>query len=292
MNNHTHLPVLANEVLQYIRPSEGDDYLDVTAGYGGHAGLILEKIGKSGSMTLVDRDLSAVEHLAKCFAQDKRVKIYHNDYLTASQGLAQDGPQFDCILADIGVSSPHLDNPDRGFSFMNDGPLDMRMDTTQELTADTVVNQCSEKRLVGILREYGEVRGATRLARAIIDHRPLHTTKALATIIQNNTSPPARMRVCAQVFQALRIVVNDELGQLERSLPLWLQLLRPKGRLGVITFHSLEDRIVKQFFAEHAGNRFDAELLLLTKGVVTGENTEIVLNPRARSAKLRVAQRK
>lgn len=292
MDNQTHLPVLAKEVLQYLCPSEGDDYLDVTAGYGGHAGLVAEKIGKGGSMTLVDRDLSAVEHLAKCFAQDKRVKIYHNDYLTASQGLAQDGPQFDCILADIGVSSPHLDNPDRGFSFMNEGPLDMRMDNRQELTADAVVNQYSEKELVEILRKYGEVRGATRLARAIIEHRPLRTTKALAAIIQSNTSPSARMKVCAQVFQALRIVVNDELGQLERSLPLWVQLLRSKGRLGVISFHSLEDRIVKQFFAEHAGNRFDAELLLLTKGVVTGESTEIVLNPRARSAKLRVAQRK
>lgn len=292
MNDKIHTPVLADEVLHYLAPVNGDDYLDLTAGYGGHAELVGDKIGNSGTMTLVDRDVQAIEHLAERFDNDSRIRIYHNDYLEASNGLIEMGQRFDCILADIGVSSPHLDNPDRGFSFMNDGPLDMRMDMNQELTADIIVNQWSEEQLMKILSDFGEIRGSRRMAADIIENRPIHSTSELATIIQKRTSFSRRMRVSAQVFQALRITVNDEIGQLRNSIELWVKLLKPGGRLAIITFHSLEDRIVKQYFAEHSGDRFDSDLILLTKRPVTGSKSELVSNPRSRSAKLRVSQRK
>lgn len=292
MNDNIHIPVLVDEVLHYLAPDDGDDYLDLTAGYGGHAELVGKKIGSEGTMTLVDRDVQAIEHLAERFENDRRVQIYHNDYLEASRGLLEIERKYDCILADIGVSSPHLDNPNRGFSFMSDGPLDMRMDTSQELTAEIIVNQWSDELLVKILYDFGEVKGSRLLAADIVANRPIRSTNELTAIINKRTRYSQRMRVCAQVFQALRVAVNDELGQLRSSMPLWASLLKPGGRLAVITFHSLEDRIVKQYFAEHGGNRYDAELKLLTKGPVTCSESELAFNPRARSAKLRVSQRK
>lgn len=292
MNNQQHLPVLADEVLSTLNPKQGERYLDLTAGYGGHASLIAEKVGEDGQLTLVDRDPSAIEVLAERFAGDERVMIYQNDYLTASRALASAGAQFDCILADIGVSSPHLDNPDRGFSYRFDGPLDMRMDQSQELSAHYILNEWAEEQLTMILHDYGEVKGSKRVAYKLIEARPIETTNELAAIIKKCTSAKLHTKVLSQVFQALRIAVNDELGQLAHSLPLWHQLLAPGGRLCVISFHSLEDRIVKQYYAEHAGNRYDSDLKLLTKQAVTARNNEIVSNPRARSAKLRAVQRK
>lgn len=292
MNDKVHLPVLAEQVLHYLDPRPGESYLDLTAGYGGHAALMLEKLGDSGRAVLVDRDQNAIAHIEARFNSDPRVEIIHNDFAHASKDLDANNRRFDCILADIGVSSPHLDNPDRGFSFMNEGPLDMRMDQRQSTTAAMLINESDEQTLANMLFRYGEVRSSRRLASSIIENRPIATTKELATIIKESTKGPHQTRVLAQVFQALRIAVNDELSMLERSLPYWLSLLNPGGRLGVISFHSLEDRIVKQFFADRGGDRFDSELIILTKQPIGGTQDQIVFNPRARSAKLRVAQRK
>lgn len=285
MSDEMHIPVLLEATLDLLAPKPGQSYLDLTAGYGGHAAEVLKRVGESGRAKLIDKDYAAASFLRDRFKNDSRVEIAQTDYFSASEALVSQGAKFDCILADIGVSSQHLDNPDRGFSFMNDGPLDMRMDLSSGKTAAEVVNTTSEEELANILHQYGEVRGSYKLARKIIQHRPFSTTSELAAVIPGTHK--LRMRAKAQVFQALRIVVNDELGQLTRSLPLWTSLLKPEGRLAVITFHSLEDRIVKDFFAEHGGNRFDSQLTILTKRPVIGTKSEIVFNPRARSAKLR-----
>lgn len=287
-----HIPVLEQEVLHYLKPQKGEHYLDLTSGYGGHAARVLEEIGLNGKATLVDRDLNAVEHLTKKFGNDARVEIIHDDYLTASRNLKEGAARFDLILADIGLSSPHIDNASRGFSFQQDGPLDMRMDPRQQITAGTIVNTYGREELVSILREYGEVRQAAKIADAIIAARPLKSTQELAGTIKKCTGNNPKLRNEAKVFQALRIVVNDELKQLENSLPMWHEMLKPGGRLAVISFHSLEDRLVKQYFQSNGGDRYDADLLILTKQPVTCTNQESLSNPRARSAKLRVAQRK
>lgn len=288
-----HLPVLLGPVLTYLAPQPGDSYLDLTAGYGGHAGPILERTKSPGQAVLVDRDERAVTQLNAAFA-DKGVDIRHEDFLAASRDLAEQGRQFDIILADLGLSSPHLNEASRGFAITAEGPLDMRMDQRQELTAETVVNRYSEDQLADILMSYGEEPKARWIARLIAEHRPLRTTTELATVAAKAWGGAGRSRVhpATRTFQAVRIAVNDELRQIADSLPVWVDLLAPGGRLAVISFHSLEDRLVKQTFAEAGGAGYDARLTLLTKHPITADDTEIASNPRARSAKLRVAQRK
>lgn len=193
------------------------------------------------------------------------------------------------ILADLGVSSPHLDNPDRGFSIRDDGPLDMRMDQSQALSAVDIVNTYDESELEQVLRDYGEEPKARRIAQIIVEHRPFATTHELAAAVKRAWRGHSKSHPATRTFQALRIAVNDELGLLERALPVWQRLLAPGGRIVVISFHSLEDRIVKEFFREQAGDRYDAPLHLLTKRVVSASSAELVFNPRARSAKLRAA---
>lgn len=290
MTKDIHIPVLPKEVIDLLAPHPGESYLDLTAGYGGHAGDVLRLIGKEGKATLVDRDINSINYLKKKFAVDKQVEFIQSDFYSASQELISQNKKFDCILADIGVSSPHLDNPDRGFSFMSDGPLDMRMDGSSQLTASEIVNSYSQEDLANLLFRYGELRSSRKIAQIIIQNRPYKTTNELVSVIPGQYK--ARMRTLAQVFQALRIEVNDELGQLSRSLELWHKLLNPEGRLVVITFHSLEDRIVKQYFSEHGGNDITNELKILNKKPFTAGPDEIVYNPRARSAKLRALQRK
>jgi 16S rRNA (cytosine1402-N4)-methyltransferase len=287
-----HIPVLEEEVISLLNPQAGEHYLDLTAGYGGHARRVLDKIGSNGKAVLVDRDKNAVEHLAAGFAKDNRVEILRSDFLGATRQLNAEDRKFDLILADLGLSSPHLDNASRGFSFSREGPLDIRMDPEQKLSARELVNTSPKEDLESILREYGEVRGAARITDAIIEARPVETTTQLASIINNSTRGYPKVRLEAQVFQALRIAVNEELKQLKGSLPLWLAMLKQGGRVAVISFHSLEDRLVKQFFAENGGNRYDADLAILTKQPITSTAKESFSNPRARSAKLRVAQRK
>lgn len=290
MNERLHIPVLLKPVLTLLNPQKNDRYLDLTAGYGGHANAVLGQVGEKGEAVLIDRDENAVRELNQRFAGDDRVAIMQADYLAASEALSSKNEQFDCILADIGVSSPHLDNPDRGFSFMNDGPLDMRMDQSSGRMAADIVNNSTKEELADILYNFGELKNSRKLADIIIQYRPYVITTELAAVIPG--SYKQRNKILAQVFQALRIVVNDELNQLRRSLPLWLALLKPGGRLAVITFHSLEDRIVKQFFQEHGANTFGSELTILTKKPTIADREEIAFNPRARSAKLRVVQRK
>lgn len=284
--NH-HAPVLLEEVLRYLSPQKGESYLDLTAGYGGHANKILERTKSPQTMTLVDRDAKAVNELQKQFGE--ATEIRQEDFYQAARSLQEAGKKFDCILADLGVSSPHLDNASRGFSLKADGPLDMRMDQTQSLSANTIVNEYSIDDLAKIIADYGEEPKARRIARAIVEKRPVTSTIELAQIVANQWQGHSKTHPATRTFQALRIAVNDELGLLQKALPIWLDLLNPGGRIAVISFHSLEDRIVKQFFADHGGNRYDSDLKILTKNPVTASNPELVSNPRARSAKLRAA---
>jgi 16S rRNA (cytosine1402-N4)-methyltransferase len=281
-----HTPVLLEAVLRLADPLAGESYLDVTAGYGGHARAILERTTAPAKAVLVDRDMAAIEAL-RPFEADG-AKLLRSDFLSASRRLAADGAQFDIILADLGVSSLHLDMAERGFSFAANGPLDMRMDERGELTADTVVNTWREPDIEDILKRYGEEWSAKAVARAIIEHRPIHDTATLADIVKRALPGRAgKIHPATKTFQALRIAVNDELGQLEAALPVWLELLAPGGRLLVISFHSLEDRLVKQAFADVSGRGYDAEFQLLAKHPITADETELVSNPRSRSAKLR-----
>lgn len=283
-NSH-HEPVLLGAVLRYLDPASGERYLDLTAGYGGHAAAIIDKT--HGAATLVDRDQHAIDALNERFGSS--VTLEHTDFLQASQKLVEAGERFDIILADLGVSSPHLNEAARGFSFASEAPLDMRMDQRQTMTAATIANTWTEAQLVRLLTEYGEEPKATQIARLIIANRPYDTTTQLAAVVAKAWPGHSRVHPATRTFQAIRIAVNDELGLLQYSLPLWHSLLTPGGRLGIISFHSLEDRLVKQYFAEHAGDRYDADLRTLTKRPITAEPHEIVFNPRARSAKLRVA---
>lgn len=286
-SNTIHIPVLLEPVLQYLDPQSGESYLDLTAGYGGHASAIMERTNAPEATALVDRDQTAIDALQERFGD--AVDIRHSDFLAAVQTLVQEGKQFDMILADLGVSSLHLDIASRGFAFMQSGPLDMRMDQSAGLTAEQIVNTYDEEQLVAILKQYGEEPKAKRIAQLIIQHRPFKTTDELATIVAKAYPGRSKVHPATRTFQALRIAVNDELGQIQQALPLMVQLLAPGGRIGIISFHSLEDRIVKQAFNELAGDRYDAELRLVHKKPIVGDNTEIVFNPRARSAKLRVA---
>ena len=292
MDHQKHIPVLLPEVLGLLEPKKGESYLDLTAGYGGHAKAIRGHLGEESQMTLVDRDIEAVKALKKVFAEDHNVEILHNDFLTASKSLYKAGKKYDVILADLGVSSQHFNNPSRGFSFNKSGPLDMRMDQSQELTAAKIVNEFSIDEISKILHEYGEVKRARQLAKYIAEGRPYDNTSQLSKRIAQFVKGRKKTDPSTQAFQAFRIAVNQELSQLEKSLPFWLEMLSLKGRLGVISFHSLEDRIVKQFFKNYGGKRYDARLHILTGKPVMGSNEEVVFNPRARSAKLRVAQRK
>ena len=287
-HNHLHVPVLLEEVLSVLQPQKGESYLDVTAGYGGHAAAILERTSAPEHTTLIDRDENAINELGTRFSGDA-VKLVNADFLSGSEQLLQEGQSFDLILADLGVSSPHLNQAERGFALSMTGPLDMRMDQRQSLTAEQVVNTYSKDALTDILSRYGEEPKASAIAKLIVQNRPLTTTSELAELVGRVWPGHSRVHPATRTFQALRIAVNDELGLLQRSLPVWLKLLAPGGRLAIISFHSLEDRLVKQYFAEQGGERYDAALQILTKRPLTASANESVFNPRARSAKLRAA---
>lgn len=284
---HTeHLPVLLNEVLQYLDPKEEESYLDLTAGYGGHASEVVALTNCPKKAVLVDRDRNAVEYLQTKFA-GKEVTLLNQNFFEASKNLSEENQTFDMILADLGVSSPHLNEAHRGFAINQAGPLDMRMDQSQELTAETIVNSYSEKDLTDILQRYGEEPKALQITKLIRHNRPIRTTTELAEIVKRAWPGHSRVHPATRTFQALRIAVNDELGLLERSLPLWLQMLAPGGRLAIISFHSLEDRMVKQLLQDKAGDRYDTDIRILTKRPITASSNELVFNPRSRSAKLR-----
>ena len=282
--------MLLPEVLANLAPQPGEKYLDLTAGYGGHAKSILDVTLNYKDSVLVDRDDFAMQYLKAKFPQE--ITLLHEDFYGAVLQLIECGKTFDIILADFGVSSPQLDMKERGFSFKNDGPLDMRMDRQQNLTASDVVNKYSERDLAEIFVRYGEEKPgrAKMLAREIVTHRPVRTTKELAELIANK-SGYSHTHPATKVFQAIRIVVNDELKEIEKTLPLLPKLLNKGGRVGIITFHSLEDRLVKDYFKEASSFGEESELTILTKKPIVAETQELVINPRARSAKLRVAVR-
>ncbi len=287
-----HIPVLLSEVMATLSPKSGESYLDLTAGYGGHAKSILDVTQNYKDSVLVDRDDFAIEHLKSMFQQDQSVTLMHDDFYSSVLQLLQCGKTFDIILADFGVSSPQLDMEERGFTFKTAAPLDMRMDRCESLTADTIVNHWSERELAEIFTKYGEETPgrAKLLAREIVHHRPIHDTKALAEIIKSK-SGYSKIHPATRIFQAIRIVVNSELQEIEDTLPLLPQLLNPGGRLGIITFHSLEDRLVKEFMKEESSHGEESLLTVITKKPITVGAQELVINPRARSAKLRVATR-
>ena len=287
-----HVPVLLSEVLAGLQPQSGESYLDLTAGYGGHASKILDVTQDYKDSVLVDRDEFAIQQLKKQFPEV--AKIMHTDFYSAVLQLFECGKTFDMILADFGVSSPQLDMEERGFSFRYEAPLDMRMDQRQKLTADTVINHYSERELAEIFIKYGEIpQGrAHMLARIIVHHRPIRTTRELAELIRVRLHYHARVHPATQVFQAVRIVVNQELEQIERVLPLLPKLLNPGGRLAIITFHSLEDRLVKDYFKEATSYGEESELEIINKKPIVAESEELVINPRARSAKLRMARKR
>ena len=287
-----HKPVLLSEVLEVLEPKVGESYLDLTAGYGGHASEVLDLTRNYKDSVLIDRDAFATEYLKGKYASEP-LEIVNGDFYSSVLKLVECGKTFDLILADFGVSSPQLDRNERGFSFAKDGPLDMRMDRTQELTAERVVNHYPEWKLAEIFEKYGEERtgNAKRLAREIVHARPFKSTLELADLIKAK-SRYSKMHPATRVFQAIRIEVNDELGLIERTLPLLPKVLNPEGRVAIITFHSLEDRLVKNYFKEASSFGEESELEIINKSPIVAGQNELVNNPRARSAKLRAARKR
>ena len=286
-----HIPVLLSEVLATLEPHPGEKYLDLTAGYGGHASKVLDVTQNYKDSCLVDRDEFAVEYLKSKFPSS--ITIKHENFYSAMLQLIKCGNTFDLILADFGVSSPQLDMKERGFSLKHDGPLDMRMDRRQKKTADDIINKYSERELAELFIKYGEESPgrAAMLARIIIHHRPIHSTVELAELVRMRLHGYSRIHPATKIFQALRIEVNDELGEIERALPLLPKLLNPGGRVGIITFHSLEDRLVKEYFREASSHGEESELSVINKKPIIAESDELIINPRARSAKFRAARR-
>lgn len=287
-----HVPVLLDATLASLQPKVGESYLDLTAGYGGHARAVFERTENYTDSVLVDRDDYAIMHLSSLAEQG--VRLMHTDFLAAARQLVEEGKAFNLILVDLGVSSPQLDQGERGFSFTRNGPLDMRMDRRQETTAEDLVNTAPASELTTIIHEYGDepYMTAKHIADAIVANRPFHDTESLATLIAAHSRGRwKKIHPATRTFQALRIAVNDELGQIKALLPLLPKLLVSGGRVGIISFHSLEDRLVKRSFKDQFEAGFEAELMPLTKKPLAGA-TEDVHNPRSRSAKLRVAVKK
>jgi 16S rRNA (cytosine1402-N4)-methyltransferase len=303
-----HTAVLLPQVLAALNIQASGTYMDATFGRGGHAGAILEKLIANGRLLCLDRDPTAVAEARARFTSDSRVSVFLAPFssLAACADQVQPGLAFDGILFDLGVSSPQIDDALRGFSFTQDGPLDMRMSAGEGMSAADVVNGAPLEELIRIFRDFGEERLAPRIARAIVMDRqtkPFERTLELAEMISRVARSQERHKHPAtRVFQALRIYVNSELKELESALDIALARLAPAGRLAVISFHSLEDRMVKQFMRRHsladpmyAGLpdipvHARPKLALVGKSIEPDAN-EISRNPRSRSARLRVAVR-
>jgi 16S rRNA (cytosine1402-N4)-methyltransferase len=278
-----HIPVLSNEIVEGLAVHSDGHYLDATVGGGGHSALILQ-VAADVRVTAIDQDAQALAAAQVKLAEyGDRVQFWRGNFATH-----QPQTQFDGIIADLGVSSAHFDIAERGFSFRQTAPLDMRMDQRQELTAATVINHWDEAKLAEIFYKYGEERLSRRIARRIVDRRPFQTTTELAEAIAYAVPRQyryGRIHPATRVFQALRIVVNQELESLTTFLEKAPRWLKPGGHLGIISFHSLEDRIVKHAFKE------SPLLQVLTKKPIGPQPAEVEQNGRSRSAKLRFAQR-
>jgi 16S rRNA (cytosine1402-N4)-methyltransferase len=305
-----HVPVLAGELVELLDPQPGDVAIDCTFGGGGHARLVADRLGPEGMLIAIDRDPVAEERFTELAAEVAcRTRFIHASFADALEQLREEDVTADLIYLDLGMSSMQVDTLERGFSYVYDAPLDMRMDPRQELTAAGLVATWDERQLARLFRDYGEERYATQIARAIVRERarrPLQTTNELVDVITNAIPVPARFgggHPAKRVFQAIRIAVNEELDQLDRALPLAWELLRPNGRFAGISFHSLEDRRVKRFLAARAqgcicppdlpvcrcGREPEAELV--TRRGVVATPGEVANNPRAKSARMRVARK-
>jgi 16S rRNA (cytosine1402-N4)-methyltransferase len=281
----SHIPVLSQEVITGLNIQPGGNYLDLTVGGGGHSRLILET-AEDVKVTCVDQDEDALKAAKENLSEfGDRVNFIHSNF--ANYQFIENS--YDGILADLGVSSYHLDHPERGFSFRNTANLDMRMNQQQSLTAGDIINEWDEKELADIFFKYGEERLSRRIARRIVEKRPFDTTTELANAIAYSVPPKyrhGRIHPATRVFQALRIAVNDELKVLETLIEKAPNALIPEGRIAIISFHSLEDRPVKH------GLRNSPLLRILTKKPIIATEEEIKQNPRSRSAKLRIAEKK
>lgn len=308
MNDNTgpaHVPVLLHAVVEGLAIRPAGSYVDATFGRGGHSAAILQRLGPDGRLLVMDRDPEAAASAEQQYEKDQRVVVVRGSFTLLEKAVEKAGMtgRINGVLIDLGVSSPQLDDPARGFSFMQDGALDMRMDPTVGEPVAAWLNRASLDDIVCVLRDYGEEPHARRIARAIVAARPLHRTRQLAEVIA--AAVPRRepgRHPATRAFQALRIFINRELDELRAVLPQTLRVLAPGGRLAVISFHSLEDRIVKRFMREESrGDPYPAGLpvpaselhpgLRLVGGALHPDETEIERNPRARSAVLRVAER-
>jgi len=306
MNDTPHQPVLYKEIIHALQPHDGGRYVDGTLGAGGHARGILEASAPDGQLLGLDVDPQALALARKTLAPyEQRTHLVQASYTSLSAQLAQlDWKAVDGIVLDLGVSSMQFDTPERGFSFMNDAPLDMRFGPSTLQSAADLVNEYSERELADLIYRYGEERDSRKIARAIVRARPLHTTRQLVAVIEA-VSPRRgdRIHPATRTFQALRIAVNEELASVEAVLPQALAGLGSGGRLAVISFHSLEDRIVKDFFREQSKDLVNppyeqiyteerkATLKEVNRKPITPGEDEIKSNPRARSAKLRIAEK-
>ncbi len=303
-----HVPVLANEVRESLAVQPGDTVIDATFGAGGHAALLAADLQGRGKLIAIDRDPTVRTYFERLERRSGvQARLLRGDFGVVLPQLAENGVSADAILLDLGVSSMQLDRPERGFSYATDAPLDMRMDSSQDLDARVIVNEWPEKELVTIFRKYGEERYARQIVRAIVRRRrddPFERTGELVDTIRAAIPAPARFgegHPAKRVFQALRIAVNDELGSLEVALPAALAMLSPGGRLAVISFHSLEDRIVKQFLRDRERGctcppdfpvcvcGHEPELRAIQRRPVRPSEAEVAVNPRAASARLRAA---
>ena len=305
---YNHQPVLVAEALEGLAVNEDGWYVDGTYGRGGHSIEILARLGKHGKLLALDKDPEAVEHARSNLSMDSRFSIKHGGFEHVHKHVTPwlEGRPLAGLLLDLGVSSPQLQSPERGFSFIEDGPLDMRMNPTEGITAEEWLRQVNEAELVDVLRRFGEEPRARQLSRAILRARaqaPITTTGQLAEIIASaSSSRPRRINPATRAFQAIRIHVNKELKSLESGLDASLDLLAVGGRLCVISFHSLEDRIVKRFMARQAkGDPAYSGLpeippearptLKLIAGLIRPTQREVDANPKSRSARLRIAEK-
>lgn len=301
-----HTPVLYQPVLSALDLEAGRRYIDATVGAGGHSAGILEGSSPNGRLLGLDRDPSALKLAKKNLAPYvDRLYLHHASFTALKSVVATEGWEtVDGILFDLGLSSMQIFEPERGFSFRLEGPLDMRFDPSQETTAEDLINNLRHEDLTEIIRTYGEERRARRVARAIVEARPIQDTLHLARIVQEAVGPTRqRIHPATRTFQALRIAVNDELEALKDGLAQSLEVLREGGRLVVIAYHSLEDRIVKRYFREQSRDcvcppeelfcrcEAEARLRVLTKRPIRPDEAEIEANPRSRSARLRIAER-
>ena len=304
MRRFYHVPVLVQEILQALGPRSGGKYIDSTVGEGGHAQAILEAWGPACRLLGLDADPQAIEVAGERLAGfGDRVALVNANFASVGETARETGfLPSDGVLMDLGLSSRHLEGEDRGFSFQRDAPLDMRFNSQQELTAADVVNGYAEAELARVIAEYGQERGARRLAAAIVRERPIRSSQRLAQVVQRAKGRRGRIHPATRVFQAVRIEVNNELENLEAGLNQVIKLLGPGGRLAVISYHSLEDRLVKRTLAHAAAGCIcppgmpvcicghTPELKLIPKKSITPSVQEVQHNPRSRSARLRVAE--